>query len=310
MDLVPRKKMEAQILPEGVVARMQLSPYRIQLAGIRTTLIEPRTLKSEQTFTGVLRQTDEGTLGFHARIAESDVPLFSGTNTAEVQTVSRSAIVSANVLLESVDEHPRIRFVMDNSKDLSVGDIVKATVSLSPIGEDAVLAVPESAVIDRGRERLVYVETMPGLFDGVAVELGRRCGGYYPVTAGLKAGQRVATAGAFLIDAETRLNPSLAAGYFGANQSDPRTRPSAPASSAETQLPVTNIKKPKQQLSHEDQRLVDKQRICPVTEFALDSMGGPVPVMVSGKKIFVCCAGCTQRLKAEPEKYLSKLEAR
>ena len=310
MDLVPRKKMEAQILPEGVVARMQLSPYRIQLAGVRTSLIEPRTLKSEQTFTGVLRQAEEGTLGFDARIAESDVLLFSGTNTAEVQLVSRPELVSANVLLESVDEHHHTRFVMDNTKDLSVGDIVKATVALSPLGEDAVLAVPESAVIDRGRERLVYVETMPGLFDGVAVELGRRCGGYYPVTTGLKAGQRVATAGAFLIDAETRLNPGLAAGYFGANQSDPKTRPSAPIPSAETPLPVTNIKKPRQQLSHEDQGLVDKQRICPVTELALDSMGGPVPVMVSGKKIFVCCAGCTQRLKAEPEKYLSKLEVR
>ena len=34
MDLVRRKKGDAALLPEGVVARMQLSPYRIQLAGI------------------------------------------------------------------------------------------------------------------------------------------------------------------------------------------------------------------------------------------------------------------------------------
>ena len=32
MDLVRRKKGEAVVLPEGVVARMQFSPYRIQLA--------------------------------------------------------------------------------------------------------------------------------------------------------------------------------------------------------------------------------------------------------------------------------------
>ncbi len=36
MDLVRRKKGDAMLLPEGVVARMQLSPYRIQLAGIAT----------------------------------------------------------------------------------------------------------------------------------------------------------------------------------------------------------------------------------------------------------------------------------
>ena len=39
MDLVPRRRTEAQILPEGVVARMQLTPYRIQLAGIRTAVV-------------------------------------------------------------------------------------------------------------------------------------------------------------------------------------------------------------------------------------------------------------------------------
>ena len=41
-------------------------------------------------------------------------------------------------------------------------------------------------------------------------------GTYYPVLSGLEPGQRVATAGAVLLDAETRLNPSVAASYFGA----------------------------------------------------------------------------------------------
>ena len=36
MALVRRKRGEAVALPDGVVARMQLSPYRIQLAGIQT----------------------------------------------------------------------------------------------------------------------------------------------------------------------------------------------------------------------------------------------------------------------------------
>ena len=49
--------------------------------------------------------------------------------------------------------------------------------------------------------------------------LGPRCGDFYPVVRGLEPGQKVAIAGAFLLDAETRLNPSLAAGYFGAGGS-------------------------------------------------------------------------------------------
>src|ERR1700679_4242183 len=37
MVLVRRKRGEAVMLPDGVVARMQLSPYRVQLAGIQTS---------------------------------------------------------------------------------------------------------------------------------------------------------------------------------------------------------------------------------------------------------------------------------
>jgi Cu(I)/Ag(I) efflux system membrane fusion protein len=75
----------------------------------------------------------------------------------------------------------------------------------------AVLSVPESAVIDTGLGQVVYVESDPGVFEGRAVTLGPRSGDHYPVLDGLAPGERVAAAGAFLIDAETRLNPSTRA---------------------------------------------------------------------------------------------------
>jgi hypothetical protein len=78
-----------------------------------------------------------------------------------------------------------------------------------------VLAVPESAVIDTGSLQIVYRESEPGLFEGVTVRLGPRCGAYYPVVSGLRAGDRVVTAGSYNIDAETRLNPAAGSIYFG-----------------------------------------------------------------------------------------------
>lgn len=81
---------------------------------------------------------------------------------------------------------------------------------------DAVLAVPESAVIDTGSRRMVYVEASPGVFDAVEVMLGPRAGDFHPVYMGLRAGDRVVAAGTFLVDAETRLNPAASAAYFGA----------------------------------------------------------------------------------------------
>src|SRR5205814_5699230 len=81
-----------------------------------------------------------------------------------------------------------------------------------------VLAVPESAIIDTGKRRIAYIDRGEGMFDGVEVEVGPRVAGYYTVVSGLQAGQKVASAGAFLLDAETRLNPNTSAAYFGATR--------------------------------------------------------------------------------------------
>ncbi|MBI3269289.1 MAG: efflux RND transporter periplasmic adaptor subunit [Planctomycetes bacterium] len=79
------------------------------------------------------------------------------------------------------------------------------------------LAVPDSAVIDTGLHKVVYVEHAPGTYDAVEVLLGPHVGSFYPVTQGLKEGDRVVTRGSFLIDAESRLNPAAGAGFFGAS---------------------------------------------------------------------------------------------
>jgi Cu(I)/Ag(I) efflux system membrane fusion protein len=92
--------------------------------------------------------------------------------------------------------------------------------------DDQVLCVPESAVIDGGTSKVVYVESIPGLFQGRAVVLGPRSGDRYLVLDGLTAGERVAASGAFLIDAETHLNPTTRAA--------PTQGVDAPGTSSET----------------------------------------------------------------------------
>jgi RND family efflux transporter MFP subunit len=84
------------------------------------------------------------------------------------------------------------------------------------------LAVPLSAVIDTGLRKVVFLERSHGSFDAVEIEVGPRAGEYYPVVKGLAAGDRVVTQGAFLLDAETRLNPAAGAAYFGAAAKEPK----------------------------------------------------------------------------------------
>jgi Cu(I)/Ag(I) efflux system membrane fusion protein len=180
-------------------------------------------------------------------------------------------------------------------------------ITYSPPGE--VPAVPESAVVDTGSKRVVYVERMPGMFDGVEVVLGPRCGAFYPLVRGVEVGQKVVTAGAFLLDAESRLNPSVAAAYFGAGRGagsehlepGPATPAPSPSRSAEIAEALSH-------LSAEDRVLADEQKVCPVTGQALGSMGTPPVLTVEGRRVFLCCKACEPKLRKEPGKYLKKLE--
>jgi hypothetical protein len=176
-------------------------------------------------------------------------------------------------------------------------------VSYHPRGQ--VLAVPVSAVVDGGGGKVIFVERMPGMFDGVAVSVGPRCGDFYPVVRGLEAGQRVAIAGAFLLDAETRLNPGLAGAYFGASRQE-RTIAAAPPGSA-SDAAGADTAGALGRLSAEDRSLAERQGVCPVTKKRLGSMGTPRRLVVAGRVVFLCCDGCEDALTREPAKYLAKL---
>lgn len=69
------------------------------------------------------------------------------------------------------------------------------------------------------------------------------------------------------------------------------------------------VSKAMSELSEEDRKLAEAQKICPVGGDSLGSMGKPHKVTLDdGKVVFVCCDGCEEPLKADPEKYLAKLE--
>ena len=180
--------------------------------------------------------------------------------------------------------HPKVVADRAGSKcgDCGGMELIPRIVTFAPVGE--VLAVPESAVVDTGTRRVVYVERMPGTFDAVEVRLGPRAGRFYPVADGLEPGQSVASSGAFLIDAETRLNPSLAAGYFGARRLD---APSTSRSDSPRSAPIA-------------------QADCPVTGKKLGSMGTPVRVEVGGRSVLLCCRGCERAIRESPDKYLAR----
>ena len=67
------------------------------------------------------------------------------------------------------------------------------------------LAIPESAVIDTGIRQIVYVDKGEGYFEPREVMLGLKAEGMVEVLKGIKAGEKVASSGNFLIDSEAQL---------------------------------------------------------------------------------------------------------
>ncbi len=69
----------------------------------------------------------------------------------------------------------------------------------------------------------------------------------------------------------------------------------------------TEVAKALAELSPEDRAAAEKQRICPVTDQPLGSMGKPFKVTDEDTDVFLCCEMCKDSFTADPAKYLSKL---
>jgi YHS domain-containing protein len=54
-----------------------------------------------------------------------------------------------------------------------------------------------------------------------------------------------------------------------------------------------------------DTAAISAQKVCPVMDEPLGSMGDPIKVMVGDRPVFLCCKGCIKKIKADPAKYLA-----
>jgi Cu(I)/Ag(I) efflux system membrane fusion protein len=67
------------------------------------------------------------------------------------------------------------------------------------------IVVPVTAVMDTGKRQLVWVEMSPGMFEPRDVQAGERIEDKVQILAGIKAGDKVAVSGSYLIDSESQL---------------------------------------------------------------------------------------------------------
>jgi Cu(I)/Ag(I) efflux system membrane fusion protein len=233
-------------------------------------------------------------------------------------------------LFPHVDAETRtltVRFELPNDDhELRPGMSATATLHMSPellsttpagaklqLRGGKILAVPESAVIDTGSMKVVYREGLPNTFEGVAVRLGSKMRDgdgvvYYPLLAGLNEGDRIVTAGSFLIDAETRLNPAAGSIFIGGGGVTERKGPAATIRPTTPDDEAEKVAAAMAKLSPENRKLAQAQRFCPIRHEPLGAMGVPVRITLDDKPVFVCCKACIAEAQADPAKTLLQVE--
>jgi RND family efflux transporter MFP subunit len=106
----------------------------------------------------------------------------------------------------------RARIELANSNnDLKPGMFATVEVTGPP---SQGLIVPEDAVIDSGRQQIVFVATGNGRFEPRTVTLGLHRDDRFIVLSGVTEGEQVVTRAAFLIDSESQLQAAID-GYRG-----------------------------------------------------------------------------------------------
>lgn len=102
----------------------------------------------------------------------------------------------------------RVRVELENPDSALLPDMyVDAEIDTG--SPQAVLSVPESAVLDTGSRQAAFVEKGQGRFEPRDIKLGHRGGGYVEIREGIAAGEPVVVSANFLIDAESNLKAAL-----------------------------------------------------------------------------------------------------
>jgi Cu(I)/Ag(I) efflux system membrane fusion protein len=152
---------------------------------------------------------DLSTVWVLSDIYEYEIPLISVGQTASIALSYfpgrefKSKIDYIYPTLSGETRTLKVRFTVPNPKGALKPRMFTDVEIKIDIGRR--LSIPEDAVIDTGLRKVVYVDKGGGYFEPREVSLGLKAEGMVEVLKGLKAGEKVASSGNFLIDSEARL---------------------------------------------------------------------------------------------------------
>jgi Cu(I)/Ag(I) efflux system membrane fusion protein len=151
-----------------------------------------------------------------ADVAEQDLGAIRPGQPAQVSFVAfpgRSFDGKVDFIYPSLTANTRtgrVRIVLPNKEGLLRESMYAAVaIGAGATTGQAVLSVPDSAIIDSGSAQVVLIAKGQGQFEPRPVRIGARGDGRVQILSGLKPDEQVVTGANFLIDAESNLRAAL-----------------------------------------------------------------------------------------------------
>lgn len=265
-------------------------PENIEIVSPVDGFILSRTISADQHFergTEFYQIADLSKVWIMADILGSEAQHFRPETTARVYLSGqgKSFIARVTNVLPQVDPSTRtlkLRLEADNLGFALRPDMF-VDVEL-PVSVPAGLAIPVDAVIDSGRQQRVFVEKANGVFEPREVQLGWRFGDRVEIVNGLKDGDRVVSAGTFLVDSESRLKSG---------------QPAPKEPSKENVAPHTNGK------ASTAVRAQVKDAACGMMIDAEQAKAEGHTVNRGGVTYYFCSDRCKRKFLEQPDHYLA-----
>ncbi len=202
---------------QGSLARAGRS--RLKLLGMSDAQI--RDLEKQGRPQGNLVVPEKGDeVWVYGSLFESDLPWVSAGTPVELllpgggKTLSTS-VASLDPTIDPMTRTAQFRVKVPNLEGtLRPGLFVKLKVQA---GGENLLAIPDGALIETGKGKIVYLESQPGHFEPRQVQTGKFGTGFVEIISGLTEGERVVTQGNFMIDSESSMKGSFS-GSGGGHQ--------------------------------------------------------------------------------------------
>lgn len=210
---------------DKVLSSSSDQPIRVTVASASSGIVRARKVAEGQFISAgdiLLELTDLTQVWVKANVFDADLPRIRPGLAATVTSEALPGMrLSGKVDFIDPQSDPQtrttpVRIQVENpGTRLKPGMVVQTLFRIS-LGN--VLTVPREAVLDSGTEKIVYVADENGVFEQRRIQTGTALKDQYPVTDGLKDGEKVVTNGVFLVDSQTRLTGGLT-GMFGGSKS-------------------------------------------------------------------------------------------